>query len=83
MMYEMSSRKNSEINHPNTLITFDEFVVLYLNYKPQIKLTFGDIRRAFDRMVRNEYGESEIMTKESFVYMMMHLGNVVMATGGG
>lgn len=47
-------RDNNQIGHPSTLITFEETVVLFLNHKPKFGLKFGDMRRAFDTIARND-----------------------------
>lgn len=82
MMYEIymrRSKKYENVNIRKMKISFDEFVILYLNYKPQIKLKYDDIRRAFDEMTKvmlNDYEEDKVLTRESFVYMLRNLGNI-------
>lgn len=75
----MHERDTNKIGHPETLITFEEFVILYLNYKPLFELTIGDIRKAFDRMVLydhsvNPEGEEGVLTRETFVHIMKNIG---------
>jgi len=79
MMYEMYTRREEDLRHDATLMTFEELVVLYLNYRPQVKLKFGEIQRAFDDLVLNDdlladYGEGGILTRESFVHAMKTIG---------
>lgn len=80
MIHEMYSRREDQINHPVTLITFEEFVILYLNYKPRLKLKFGEIRQAFDEMVKSGSEidqEREMLTRETFIDMIENIGQVV------
>lgn len=79
----MYTRREDKIHHASTLMTFEEFVILYLNYKPQIQLKFGEIRQAFDELVLNDkfvnanaYGvlQSGVLTRESFVHTMQNMG---------
>lgn len=77
MIYELYSRSEDEINHPKTIVTFEEFVIIYLNYKPQLELKFGEIRQAFDEMVKlGEVTnvERELLTRESFINMIQNKG---------
>lgn len=79
MMYEMYTRHEEDLRHATTLMTFEELVVLYLNYRPQVNLKFGEIQRAFDDLVLNDnlladYGDGGILTRESFVHAMKTIG---------
>lgn len=80
MIYEMKTRNENEIGHSNTLLTFEEFVILYLNNKPQIELKFCDVRQAFDKMVANQFEndnqEENVpkLSRESLVHMMKNMG---------
>jgi len=70
----------SRAGHPTTM-TFEEFVILYLNYKPQLTIKCMEIRQAFNKLVQNDqfvnaYGENKILTRESFVHMMKNLGYI-------
>jgi len=74
MLYEMFSRTG----HPTTM-TFEEFVILYLNYKPQLRIKCNEIRLSFNKLMQNDqyvnaYGENKILTRESFVHMMTNIG---------
>jgi len=83
MMYEMRTRDENKIGHSVTLMTFEETVILYLNYKPKSDLKFSDIRRAFDNMVLDDqsmYDEHREkmkkgqLTGKSFVHMLKNMG---------
>lgn len=79
MMYEMHTRNEDHLGHAATLITFEELVILYLNYKPKLKLKFDEIRRAFDDLVLNDdllakYKEDKTLTRKSFMYAMRNIG---------
>lgn len=84
MMYEMYTRREEDLKHDTTLMSFEELVVLYLNYRPQVKLKIGELRRAFDDLVLNDdlvadYGEGGILTRESFVHAMKTIGRTRVA----
>lgn len=75
----MCTRCEDKIGHPNKVVTLEEFIILYLNYKPQIELKYSDVRQAFDEIVlsdkyANANGQIETLTRESFVHMMTNLG---------
>lgn len=79
----MRTRDENKIGHSVTLMTFEEMVILYLNFKPKSDLKFSDIRRAFDNMVlydqsrydeRREKTEKGQLTGISFVHMLKNMG---------
>lgn len=75
----MHKRHSNKIGHPATLLKFEEFAILYLNYKPQLKLTIGDIRKAFEGLVLydhsvNPNAEKGVLTRETFVDIMKNQG---------
>ncbi|CAI6356935.1 unnamed protein product [Macrosiphum euphorbiae] len=77
MLYEMFSRAG----HPTTM-TFEEFVILYLNHKPQLRIKCNEIRLSFNKLMQNDqyvnaYGENKILTRESFVHMMTNIGEKI------
>lgn len=79
MMYEMHTRNEDHLGHAATLITFEELMILYLNYKPKLKLKFDEIRRAFDDLVLNDdllakYKEEKTLTRKSFIHAMRTIG---------
>lgn len=79
----MYSRSEDEINHPKTIMTFEEFVIAYLNYKPQLELKFGEVRQAFDEMMKLgdiSHIEREVLTRETFINMMQNKGYIVKIT---
>lgn len=80
-MYEMHTRNEDHLGHAATLITFGELVILYLNYKPKLKLKFDEIRRAFDDLVLNDgllakHKEGKILTRKSFIHAMRTIGQI-------
>ncbi|XP_026819257.1 uncharacterized protein LOC113557919 [Rhopalosiphum maidis] len=77
MLYEMFTRTND-----STTMAFEEFVILYLNYKPQLKIKCEELRVAFNELIQNDqfvnaYGENNILTRESFVHMMKNKGEKI------
>lgn len=65
----------------SAIMTFEEFVILYLNYKPQLKIKCEELRLAFNELIQNDqfvnaYGENKILTRESFVHMMKNKGQI-------
>lgn len=79
MLFEMKMI-NESAKRPLTSVTFDDVLFLYVNYKPKIKLKFGDVREAFDDMVLNDdllagSGKQNRLTRESFLYAMNTLGD--------
>lgn len=82
MKYEIqkSQQRPKKSDQQSMEITFDELVLLYLNYRPNLRLKFGEVRRAFDSMVINDqfvqaYGDKDILTRESFAHAMKNMGN--------
>jgi hypothetical protein len=76
MLYEMFTRTND-----STTMTFEEFVILYLNYKPQLRIKCEELHVAFKELIQNDqfvnaYGENNILTRESFVHMMKNKGKI-------
>lgn len=68
----------SRPGHPTTM-SFEEFVILYLNYKPRLQIKCQEVRLAFNKLIENDqfvnaYGENKILTRESFVHMMKNIG---------
>lgn len=65
----------------SSMMTFEEFVILYLNYKPQLKIKCEELHVAFNELIQNDqfvnaYGENKILTRESFVHMMKNKGQI-------
>lgn len=65
----------------SSIMTFEEFVILYLNYKPQLKIKCEELHVAFNELIQNDqfvnaYGENKILTRESFVHMMKNKGQI-------
>lgn len=66
----------------SSVMTFEEFVILYLNYKPQLKIKCKELHVAFNELIQNDqfvnaYGENKILTRESFVHMMKNKGQIM------
>lgn len=76
MLYEINARKVNHTNQNTKKITFEDFVILYLNYKPQFKIEFNEIRDAFNRMVINANRNNEIFTRKKFVHLMQNTGRI-------
>lgn len=76
MVYEINARKENHIDQNTKQITFEDFVILYLNYKPQFKIEFNEICDAFNRMAINAKGKNEIFTREKFVQIMQNTGRI-------
>ncbi|XP_025203362.1 cilia- and flagella-associated protein 251-like [Melanaphis sacchari] len=77
MLYELFNRTGNP-----TTITFEEFVILYLNYRPQLRIKCEELRAAFNELIQNDqfvnaYGENNILTRESFVHMMKTKGEKI------
>ncbi|XP_050541916.1 cilia- and flagella-associated protein 251-like [Daktulosphaira vitifoliae] len=82
MANELHLRDEIKLGHSNTVITFDELVILYINYKPRIAMKIQDIKISFENMVLNDpfnntNNNEKVITRESFVDMLINKGEKI------